>query len=260
MASNFDKYKILTAQTGLAGAHHPIIHLAIDVQERYTHCLQERRQSYVTQLEKFYEDMRAQNVPTIHVGYDTDHAGQKNVTHIARAAAWSMKAPRARTQNGDILDMKFHIPPRDDEDIIIKYRNSAFAKYPSASPDPGLADLLNQYGTRTVMMTGNSTRACVHQSARRALLSGFKVVLVYDCMADGGPKNRDGNPAWHKQQLEKLFAKEIKRDAQYSGSSVTFMTAQEARAFVAAQNAPLPAKPGIPAGERTRFNLTANPQ
>ena len=67
---------------------------------------------------------------------------------------------------------------RDGDSIVKKYRFSAFL--PGASKLP---DLLRARGLDTVLITGTVTNICCESSARDAMMSNFKTIMVTDANA-----------------------------------------------------------------------------
>ena len=71
---------------------------------------------------------------------------------------------------------------KDGDIIVNKNRYSAFL--PGASP---LADQLNERGIDTVIITGTLTNVCCESSARDAMMTDFKAIMVSDgnaCLRD----------------------------------------------------------------------------
>ena len=64
---------------------------------------------------------------------------------------------------------------RPEDEIVKKYRFSAFL--PGASPLP---DRLRARGFDTVLITGTVTNVCCESSARDAMMSNFRVIMVSD--------------------------------------------------------------------------------
>jgi nicotinamidase-related amidase len=64
---------------------------------------------------------------------------------------------------------------RPEDEIVKKYRFSAFL--PGASPLP---DRLRARGFDTVLITGTVTNVCCESSARDAMMTNFRVVMVSD--------------------------------------------------------------------------------
>ena len=64
---------------------------------------------------------------------------------------------------------------RPDDEIVKKYRFSAFL--PGASDLP---DRLRARGFETVLITGTVTNVCCESSARDAMMTNFRVVMVSD--------------------------------------------------------------------------------
>jgi nicotinamidase-related amidase len=78
--------------------------------------------------------------------------------------------------NGIRPDLVKPIMPSDECRFMLKVRHSAFYATP-------LAYLLNQLGTRTLILTGQVTEQCVLYSALDAYVRHFEVVVPRDCVA-----------------------------------------------------------------------------
>lgn len=72
---------------------------------------------------------------------------------------------------------------RPEDAIVKKYRFSAFL--PGASELP---DILRARGIDTVLITGTVTNVCCESSARDAMMSNFRVVMVSDANAANSPE------------------------------------------------------------------------
>lgn len=92
-----------------------------------------------------------------------------------RAAAMSEDTP------GHALWSELDV--RDGDEILKKYRFSAFL--PGASDLP---DRLRARGFDTVLITGTVTNICCESSARDAMMSNFRVVMVADGNAASTPE------------------------------------------------------------------------
>lgn len=229
---------------------HPVVHLPIDVQERYVDTLRaDRREDYPRRIHEFRNALRECDVPTIHVGYGDIGGGRKrernDIKHVARCSPWRMPCPEFREELSDFAkDRKLLVLPYKDEDVIVKCFDDAFQKKSVA--DCGLADLLKRYGVKTVIMTGGNTTACVLSSAVGALAAGFNLLIVYDRLADKWSPEQESSPFWHK---EKLWDISDEGFAAWSGisrprASVRLVTAAECLALVARQNGqPEPPRP-----------------
>jgi ureidoacrylate peracid hydrolase len=127
-------------------------------------------------------------------------------THDDRCLTeWSvmhaMATPAARAKR--IAAMTAHTPGhalwpalevRPEDDIVLKYRFSAFL--------PGASDLperLRMRGIDTVLITGTVTNVCCESSARDAMMTDFRVVMV----SDG---NAASSEAEHEASLTAFYA------------------------------------------------------
>ncbi len=74
------------------------------------------------------------------------------------------------------------------DELIKKYRYSAFL--PGASDLP---DRLRSRGFDTVLITGTVTNICCESSARDAMMTNFRVVMVSDGNAAATPEEHDAS-------------------------------------------------------------------
>ena len=216
----------------------PIIHLAIDVQERFSDTLcPDRKESYPKQIHEFRDALRNYGIPTIHIGCGSQQEWMKlDIKHVARCAAWCMEHPEPREESNDIAALGLLVRPYKDEDVVEKYFNDAFER--KSKIGPSLRGLLDVYGAQTVIMTGGNTESCVLESARGALQSGFNLLIVYDRLADQWEPELEVNPLWHKELLSQLSSgwRTIGHWIFSSLPSVKLVTAAECLALVALQN------------------------
>jgi ureidoacrylate peracid hydrolase len=88
-----------------------------------------------------------------------------------------MRAKRAEamTEGAKGHDLWPTLDVRPEDEVVLKYRFSAFL--------PGASDLparLRARGFDTVLITGTVTNVCCESSARDAMMSNFRVVMVSD--------------------------------------------------------------------------------
>lgn len=89
----------------------------------------------------------------------------------------AMRAKRAEamTEGAKGHDLWPTLDVRPEDEVVLKYRFSAFL--------PGASDLparLRARGFDTVLVTGTVTNVCCESSARDAMMSNFRVVMVSD--------------------------------------------------------------------------------
>lgn len=89
----------------------------------------------------------------------------------------AMRAKRAEamTEGAKGHDLWPTLDVRPEDEVVLKYRFSAFL--------PGASDLparLRARGFDTVLITGTVTNVCCESSARDAMMSNFRVVMVSD--------------------------------------------------------------------------------
>lgn len=183
----------------------PIIHICIDVQDRYLSDLHPKRQmSFVSNVRQFAMSLRP-NVQTVWVGWHT--AGTSKTydrlqpwpsikLEYRKQSSWCSTPPVKRLGLGGVF-------PASDEVIYEKGTVSAFGFSES------LVALL-PYGAQLIF-TGMRTEACVRHSVQDAALSGFSSYVVYDLLADSFMRSsEDSDPEHHRSTLLKLLA--IRRD------------------------------------------------
>ena len=103
---------------------------------------------------------------------------QDMATPAARA---KRKAAMTADTPGHALWAELDVRPEDE--IVLKYRFSAFL--PGASDLP---DRLRARGYDTVLITGTVTNICCESSGRDAMMSNFRVVMVSDGNAAATPE------------------------------------------------------------------------
>jgi ureidoacrylate peracid hydrolase len=77
---------------------------------------------------------------------------------------------------------------RDEDPVVLKYRYSAFL--PGASELPVL---LRARGFDTVLITGTVTNVCCESSARDAMMTNFRTIMVSDGNAAASPAEHDAS-------------------------------------------------------------------
>ncbi len=102
------------------------------------------------------------------------------------AARAKRKAAMTADTPGHALWAALDVRPEDE--IVLKYRFSAFL--PGASDLP---DRLRARGFDTVLITGTVTNICCESSARDAMMSNFRVVMVSDGNAASTPEEHQAS-------------------------------------------------------------------
>jgi len=164
-----------------------IVHLAIDVQERfYCHLPKDRRDSFVRGVRSFAKVLRQKhNVPTIWVAYrelDMD---------------WDpFFAPMRHNERQEYIKRLGLnvVAPRKNEPVFIKNANNAFHQ----REDSKLLHFLKENRYQSVIVTGMNSCACVPESMNGAARLGLSVCGVYDHMADACHEMRTQTPSWHR--------------------------------------------------------------
>ncbi len=180
----------------------PIIHLAIDIQDRFLACFDKPRAAgFPASIRNFADELRLHGIPTLWAVLPHASIAQEFKLYDRLTKQPSL----ARARNTALLK-KFGLTAchiRDDEEIFVKYQNNAFRR----SRHPLnlhflLADKLAARQTRDLIITGMNTRACVRLSVRGALRSGFRCHVMSDLLADGTAKSQqDADPAWHRSRF-----------------------------------------------------------
>lgn len=103
-----------------------------------------------------------------------------HVLHHARTADAPLFAPGSR--GAEPID---GLAPAAGERVVIKH-------WPSAFVDTGLAGLLTELGTKTLVLAGFMTHNCIDSTARDAFHRGFRVAVVADASATRDLPGPDG--------------------------------------------------------------------
>jgi N-carbamoylsarcosine amidase len=91
---------------------------------------------------------------------------------------WHHKIPAEVLKVGsEAAAIDVRVAPRDDEQLIVKKRASAFhGTY--------LAGFLRAHGVDTVILTGVTMAGCVRHTAEDAIAEGFRPIVVRECVGD----------------------------------------------------------------------------
>jgi len=73
------------------------------------------------------------------------------------------------------------VQPHENEPVIVKHRYNAFS-------NPEFAELLNNYETRTLLLTGVLTNVCVETTARATDARDYYPIIIEDCVASDSPE------------------------------------------------------------------------
>ena len=134
------------------------------------------------------EVARAKNIPVIYMTVGFEEGGIDGGTFVEKIPA--LKSQRMGTRAVEIDE---RLIPHPGEPVILK-------KYPSAFFGTNLHSLLTTLGVDTTLLVGNSTSGCVRATAIDAISSGFRNMVLPECVAD-----RD--PEVHKHNLFDIGAK-----------------------------------------------------
>ena len=155
--------------------------LVIDVQNDYCHSEGalarmgvpiDQIQNNVPQLERFLDQARSRNIPTIFVrsqqnAYTLSKAWQTRSFYqpdkiICRANSWGAEFCRVR--------------PAPTDWVVTKHRYSAFI-------GTNLDLVLRSGGIKSLVIIGYTTNVCVESTARHAAMNDYLVTVVEDCTA-----------------------------------------------------------------------------
>ena len=73
------------------------------------------------------------------------------------------------------------IQPKPNEPVVVKHRYNTFSS-------PKFTELLNQYKTKTLILTGLLTNVCVETTARATDATDYYLIVVEDCVASDSPE------------------------------------------------------------------------
>ena len=89
---------------------------------------------------------------------------------------WHHKIPAEVLQEGSAtVEIDERVAPRDDEQVIVKKRASAFH-------GTNLAGFLRANGVDTVILAGVTMAGCVRHTAEDAIAEGFRPIVVRECV------------------------------------------------------------------------------
>jgi ureidoacrylate peracid hydrolase len=148
----------------------------------------------VPALSRLIERCDAAKVPVLwtvqeHFASDASRARKRLAAHTARR---KQIAALAGTWDAEIIEEMKAPAARNPSWVIRKHRFGAFH-------ETRLDMLLRQLGTRTLLVTGATTNACVETSIREAYLRDFDVVAVTDCIAGVRPEwERVAQDVWRQ--------------------------------------------------------------
>lgn len=179
---------------------HPVVCLNIDITKAVCNCFDPvRRKNFLGGVRDFNSELRDRGIPIITVSYgdiNKIYHGEKT----SPASEARMKDPMLLIKYG-LLELA----PRRGDDVVIKANDDVFQV-------PGLAKMLHQYQTKTVIIIGTNTTVCIPACAYGACDNGFEPWVISDRVADvrvlSGPCGikKDATPRWHETALRRMLA------------------------------------------------------
>ncbi len=142
----------------------------------------------ITKSRVVLEAARANKIPIIYLTVGYEEGGIDGGTFVEKIPA--LKSQRMGTRAAEIDE---RLMPHPGEPVILK-------KYPSGFFGTNLHSLLTTLGVDTTLLVGNSTSGCVRATSIDAISSGFRNMVLHECVAD-----RD--PEVHKYNLFDIGAK-----------------------------------------------------
>ena len=111
------------------------------------------------------------------------------------AGLWHLKIPTEALEAGsEAVAIDERVAPRDDEQVIVKKRASAFhGTY--------LSGFLRAANVDTVLLTGVTCSACVRNTCEDAIAEGFRPIVVREAVGDRGP----GLVEWNLFDMDAKF-------------------------------------------------------
>lgn len=127
----------------------------------------------VKQMPELLRVARKKNVPVIHT-----HV-LYNPKTFEDGGIWILKAPvlKALVAGSPYTEFCPEVTPLEGETVIVK-------NYASCFFGTSLASTLTAMGCDTVLLTGCTTSGCIRASAVDALQSGFRPIVVRECVGD----------------------------------------------------------------------------
>ena len=159
------------------------VHLAIDVQRRVWEQLPEERiQKLATEVRKFADRLRENNIPTLWVVMGNQDTLCADPVAKAYASA------------------KYRLIPNVQEDELIFVKTLSDAFY-----TPGLEEYLKERGVKKMVISGQQTRFCVADTIEGALACGFSCCGIVNLMADAElPDSGHNNATLHVNVLQAI--------------------------------------------------------
>ena len=142
-------------------------------------------------VQELLEAARAKRIPIVFT------STAYNVTEGPNSdtGLWHLKIPTEALQIGtEAVAIDDRIAPRDEEQVILKKRASAFhGTY--------LAGFLRALNVDTVILTGVTCSGCVRNTCEDAIAEGFRPIVVREAVGDRGP----GLVEWNLFDMDAKF-------------------------------------------------------
>ena len=127
------------------------------------------------------EAARKKKIPVIFLTVGYEEGGIDGGTFVEKIPA--LKSQRMGTRAAEIDE---RLMPHPGEPVILK-------KYPSGFFGTNLHSLLTTLGVDTTLLVGNSTSGCVRATAIDAISSGFRNMVLPECVADRDQQVHENN-------------------------------------------------------------------
>lgn len=162
-----------------------IVHVAIDVQKKFTKELYEaRRETYPREVRLAADDLRSYGIPTIWVAFRT--------RGLFSGLDWNCYANQITEPNAPVKKAEdwtaghLGLPDVHQQDLIfVKNKNNAFHGH-------HLPDLLNAYGYKTLLFSGMNTCCCLASTVSTSAQLNYNTYVFLDLLADGSPYYHEG--------------------------------------------------------------------
>lgn len=163
----------------------PIVHLQIDVQDRFLKLLAvPLRVQYASLAQQRVEDLRSLGIPTIHAAFRRRWILPDDI-ETPPWANWKIFSTRLTHRvkdihvfGGAVKDSLGLATPISESDLVyVKSDNSVFYR-------KKLATFLRQKRCHTLLISGLNTHACVIDTANSSVQCGFRTFVMADVLAD----------------------------------------------------------------------------
>ena len=176
-----------------------VIHLPIDVQERYyKEFRDERSKTFPRKIDVFSRELKNRGIETLPVAYSNKYWNDPVGSGLYNAPF------NRKFGDKNIFDALTFAPdfyPADSQAVYVKNHENAFK-------DDVLAKEVKKRGINTIIITGMNTTACVESTVVGAFEKCSKevcIVIVYDMLCDNALRC-DRTPQHHKARIEGILS------------------------------------------------------